>query len=244
MNSTLAHGERMDNPELISAAYWSGLLTSIENWAFLVVVVALAIEFVAGRFAAPFKEKLEGAKDLKIAELNNETAGLRAREPLVIDALKSARDVTTALGVTTNFLMTLSQELIRVANPGIMIPGALSIEQNAQIVSSTKHFAGTLFDAEIDIISSDAERVMLAGAIIAVLGEAGWVKVSRTEPQQSRDNAQGILVTSNDTGLLDAARALASALNAAGIDAVVNPEIETDTTTIKMIRILVGPKAR
>jgi hypothetical protein len=60
-------GGRMENPELTSAAYWASVLESIANWAFLVVVLALAIEFIAGRAAAPFKEKIDKARETQIA---------------------------------------------------------------------------------------------------------------------------------------------------------------------------------
>jgi hypothetical protein len=58
-------------------AWWAWFWGEIEHWAFLVVVVALAIEFAALKFGAPYREKIEAAKDLKIAQLNNETARLR-----------------------------------------------------------------------------------------------------------------------------------------------------------------------
>jgi len=41
------------------------------------VVIALAIEFAALKIGAPYKKTLDDQKDLKIAELNNETAKLR-----------------------------------------------------------------------------------------------------------------------------------------------------------------------
>ena len=51
----------MDDSELASAAYWAALFTKIENWAFLGVVVTLAIEFGATRLAEPHKEKARGS---------------------------------------------------------------------------------------------------------------------------------------------------------------------------------------
>ena len=58
-------------------AWWAWFWSQIEHWAFLAVVVALAIEFAALKLGAPYKEKIEAAKDLKIAELNNETVRLQ-----------------------------------------------------------------------------------------------------------------------------------------------------------------------
>jgi len=58
-------------------AWWASFWGKIETWAFLGVVLTLAIEFAALKLGAPYKEKLEAAKDLKIVELNKETAQLR-----------------------------------------------------------------------------------------------------------------------------------------------------------------------
>jgi hypothetical protein len=69
----------MSEAELANAAWWAWLWGEIEHWAFLAVVVALAIEFAALKFGAPYKAKLEASKDLKIAELNNETARLKSQ---------------------------------------------------------------------------------------------------------------------------------------------------------------------
>jgi hypothetical protein len=54
------------------------LWSEIEHWAFLVVVVALAIEFAALKLGAPYKKQIEEAKDLKIVQLTNDTARLKA----------------------------------------------------------------------------------------------------------------------------------------------------------------------
>lgn len=76
----------MSEADLANAAWWAWLWDEVEKWAFFGVVVALAIEFGALRFGAPHKKTLEAAKDLKIAELNNETARLRKQvSPRTID---------------------------------------------------------------------------------------------------------------------------------------------------------------
>lgn len=67
----------MSDAELANTTWWAWFWEAIEQWAFLAVVIALAIEFAALKFGAPYKHKIEDAKDLRIAELNNETARLR-----------------------------------------------------------------------------------------------------------------------------------------------------------------------
>jgi len=64
--------------DAVDHEWWSWLWTTIEHAAFVGLILALAIEFAALKLAEPHKKAIEDAKDLKIAELNNETAKLRA----------------------------------------------------------------------------------------------------------------------------------------------------------------------
>jgi hypothetical protein len=61
---------RMTEAELAIAAWRAWFWGEIEHWAFLLVVVFLAIEFAALKIGAPYKKTLDDQKDLKIAELN------------------------------------------------------------------------------------------------------------------------------------------------------------------------------
>lgn len=81
-------------------AWWAWFWGEIEHWAFLVVVLALAIEFAALKLGAPYKEKLEAAKDLKISEANTRAA----------DAIKAAEDERLAR-------VKIEQEIIKQLKP-------------------------------------------------------------------------------------------------------------------------------
>jgi hypothetical protein len=67
----------MEGTELATASYWAPLLESIADIAFAIVIVALAVELVPGRIAKRFERQIEAARELRIAELNNETVRLR-----------------------------------------------------------------------------------------------------------------------------------------------------------------------
>jgi hypothetical protein len=75
----MSHQEEttMDGNELARAEYWAPLLETIADIAFGIVIVALAVELVAGRIAKRFERQIDAARELQIAELNNETARLR-----------------------------------------------------------------------------------------------------------------------------------------------------------------------
>jgi hypothetical protein len=73
-----SHGEsKMEEAGLTTATYWAPRLETIADIAFAIVIVALAVELVAGRVARRFERQIEAARELKIAELNNETAQLQ-----------------------------------------------------------------------------------------------------------------------------------------------------------------------
>jgi hypothetical protein len=66
----------MDSAELISAAYWSSFWEWIGDKAFIVVVVALALEYLAGRWAKPHREAIDHARELQVAQLQNDAVRL------------------------------------------------------------------------------------------------------------------------------------------------------------------------
>jgi hypothetical protein len=237
----------MTDAELADHTWWVSFWTTIEHTAFFGLIIALAIEFLALKLGEPHKKAVEDDKDLKIAELNNETARLRAREQLVDDALlanaQAAREVAFAAqqnGVTAERL-ALAQGLI---TPGQMSEAARSLS----IVPKVSPFAGKQFDAVTT--SNRIELGVFLRSLRAALRTAGWIEVDRDdtgERQREPSNVGGpVLVTihadsSRDPQLLNAAETLASALNAEGIAATVNPKTEADTNA-NVIHILVGPK--
>jgi hypothetical protein len=236
----------MTDAELADHAWWGWFWTTIEHTAFFGLIIALAIEFLSLKLAEPHKKAVEDDKDFKIAELNNETARLRAKEQLVDDALlantQAARDIAFATqqnGVTAERL-ALAQGLI---TPAQMSEAARSLS----IVPKVSPFAGKKFDAVT--ISNRIELGVFLRSLRAALTTAGWIEVNRDigERQREQSNVGGtVLVTihadsTRDPQLLAAAETLASALNAEGIAATVSPKTETDTNA-NVIHILVGPK--
>jgi hypothetical protein len=184
----------------------------------------------------------------RIAELNNETAWLHEKGRLTADAVvataHAARDVAFAAqqnGVTSERL-ALAQGLI---TPGQMSEAARSFS----IVPKVSTFAGKQFDAVTT--SNRIELGVFLRSLRAALTTAGWVEVDRGDigERQEQSNVGGgpVLVTINvdstrDPQLLEAAETLASALNAEGIAATVNPKTETDAANVSVIHILVSPK--
>lgn len=223
---------------------------TVDNWVLIFaagVAISLAAEVVFSvahwlneRQLRPLRIEQANLNTLEIAELNNETARLRAKGALVDDALLAAAEATKANALAAQFLLALSQQLSILMRPGMQMPGFLSPEQVILIASKVKTFAGKQYSEDIDIMSADVERAGLLGSIMTALNEAGWVRVVR--PKRPSIDA-GITIevdTSKDPELLKAAETLSSALNAEGIAARVNPKTETDPTNV--IHILIGPK--
>jgi cell division protein FtsL len=184
----------------------------------------------------------------KIASLNNETARLRAQNALTLDSLletvRTGRD--SALAIDANRSTT---EAMAVAQ-GFATRGSTSEATRAlYIPSKVTRFAGKKFDAVVTSTAIDIGA--LCGSIRAALKNAGWIEIERSDPTAGlgllfMDKAAGPALVrinvdpSKDPDLLDAAKALDSALREEDIAAIV--KTEADTTNANVIHILVGPK--
>lgn len=233
----------MTDAELADHAWWGSFWTAIEHTAFVGLIVALAIEFVALKLGEPHKKAVEDAKDLKIADLNNETARLRESALATIHTERANALASEANRSTT--------EALAVAQGLTKRETTAEATRALYIVEKVAPFAGKKFDAVVTSIALDLGSLL--GSLRAALKNAGWIEIEQNDPIAGvgvlfMDRAGGPALVridvdaSKDPELLDAANALASALNAEGIAAVVNPTAEADATNASMIHIFVGPK--
>jgi anti-sigma-K factor RskA len=81
---------------LMADTQWADLWEEIEHWAFLIVVVALAVEFAALKFGAPYKKRTEEEKTLEIARLTNDAESLR-KQNLELEKAVSPRILEQAM---------------------------------------------------------------------------------------------------------------------------------------------------
>jgi hypothetical protein len=229
-----------------AATYWLGWVRSIQLIAVFLVAIGVVAEFGGEWISRPLEKTIDDARELELARLNNETARLRAKEQFVDDALlanaQAARDLAFAAeqNIVTSERIAFAQGLI---TSGQMSEAARSLS----IIPKVSPFAGKQFDA---VTASIGLGVFLRSLRAALTG-AGWIEVDRGdigERQREQSSVRGgpVLVTiqidsTRDAQLLDAGETLASALNAEGIAATVNPKTETDIS-VNVIHILVGLK--
>jgi hypothetical protein len=71
-NRSQPESSSMNEADLTNAAWWASCWGEVEHWAFLGVILALGIEFAALKFAAPFKENLDRARQDRLAELSTQ----------------------------------------------------------------------------------------------------------------------------------------------------------------------------
>jgi hypothetical protein len=83
----------MDGSGLATAAYWATRLETIADIAFLVVIVALAVELVAGRVAKRFEREIDAARETAIAQANARAAEAQ----LALEQFKAPRLMTAEL---------------------------------------------------------------------------------------------------------------------------------------------------
>jgi hypothetical protein len=177
----------------------------------------------------------------RIAELNNETARLRESG---LATLHAQRD--SALGAEVTRAVT---EALAIAQGSVKREATSEATRALYIVPKVTPFAGKKFDAVVTSIALDLGG--LVRTLRAALKMAGWIEIERPDPAAgveifSMDRAGGPALVrihvdaGKDPELLDAAKTLASALNAEAIAAII--KTEPDATNANVIHILVGPK--
>jgi hypothetical protein len=76
-NSKSLSEEPVENPSVTNAEWWAGLWENIEHWAFLGVVLTLAIEFAASHLLKAPRKIIDDARQLELVQLTREAETLR-----------------------------------------------------------------------------------------------------------------------------------------------------------------------
>lgn len=149
----------MADKELVDATWWVAFWDSVESWAFLGVIITLAIEFAAHRFVVPYREKLETARELEVARLATESDTARAA---IAGANQRAAEADERAAEAR-------LELERLKTPRV-----LSANQKDRLVALLHPYAGQQFSLSV---ASDPEAISLLKSIQGVLEKAGWVRI-------------------------------------------------------------------
>ncbi len=98
-------------PEIEATAYWLGWINLIKLVAFFIVAVGVVLEFGAELIGKPLERKIEAARELQIAELNNETVRLQKSVAWRKIEDDQAAKITSALSGTkaTGHLLILNR---------------------------------------------------------------------------------------------------------------------------------------
>jgi hypothetical protein len=232
----------------------ASLVGTIANWTLLASLIGGVLSTFVIVKTSDVKEE-HWAEDRQrsnehIAELNNEAARLRANELKVFDSLLANAHAGRADAIASEATRSVT-EAFAIAQGWMKLEAASETTRALFIISKVAPFAGEKFDA---VVTSSSIRLGgLLGSIKTALASAGWIEIERDDPAAgvgvfSMERGGGPALVridvdaSKDSELMQAAEALASALNAEGIAATVEPKAETDATNASMIHIFVGPK--
>jgi hypothetical protein len=230
---------------------------TIDNWVLvcaIVVAIFLAAEVI---FSVAHWQNEVRVRPLRIAQaqlhadelaqLNNETARLRAQAATVSDALLATQRsvrlnaVVAGLNRTTTELTALRNG----ASPELVSEAARSFG----IIPKLKSFSDTQFDALVT--SNGVELEVFSRSLISALKAAYWVAIDRSDASTPKSDGDGIiaLVTihvdiEKAPKLWEVAEALASALTAEGIEARATSMPTPENSSANAIHILIGPKAQ
>lgn len=235
------------------------------------VALGVAGEILFSRKARILSEERQQLSNKQVAAANERAsiADARVQEAKVELAqtqkwlVKNSALVAEALRANAQAVRgtLISAELTKVATErtalaqGLVSPEVVSeAARCGRIIPKIRPFSGKQFDATAE--PSTVELEVLLASLRHVLLGVGWVEVGRgnasltdlTGPTQTGDRTGGSIrvgvAESRISELWEAAQALASALNAEGIEAVIVTAPPDDTSNANAIRILVTAKAR
>jgi type II secretory pathway component PulM len=155
------HEESMTPAELNDAAYWAGFWSRIEHWMFLGVVLTLALEFVALKFAEPYKEKLEKHREFEMSRLSKEAESARAD---MAKANAETAKANEAAAIATERAAQAALELQKLQNPRTIDFQRLKVE----LEERPKGTASVMY------VENCTDCEWLATWIFAGLSSAGW----------------------------------------------------------------------
>lgn len=147
-------------PELIAAQYWFSFWEWIGDKAFLIVVVALAIEFLAARWAKPHRELLDHAKELQVAQLTRDAeaskAAIAGAEARAAEATQKATEAQLAL-------------------EKFKAPRTIAAADQEVMISALKPFAPQEYALSV---GEGQEPSSLLCLLDSILEKAGWTKIN------------------------------------------------------------------
>jgi hypothetical protein len=248
MSEIANHAGKEPWPSLESASWWFDKAGMVLAGSLFIGFVCTVMIIWLGIVKEHHWDLAREAAQVRIAELNNETARLHANDLLTNNSLLAGLQTARANAIAAEANRSLAQA-IAVAQGLVKREDTSELTRVLYIVSRVAPFAGKKFDA---VVTSSAVSIGgLLGSIKGTLKQAGWIEIERDDPtagtgifSMDRGSSPGLVRidvdASKDSELLHAAEALAAALNAEGIAATVEPKAETDAANINVIHIFVG----
>jgi hypothetical protein len=225
----------MEDQAVVSARWWSEFWEAIEHWAFLGVVLTLAIEFAAAHFVKSPRRIVDQARELEIARLSNEAETARKQ---IAEANARASEAQLAL-------------------EKLKAPRLLRVEQSARIADKIRPFKELKFD--MSVLVGDPEAMFFLGQIANTLEAGGWhwiewnhptgpfmtVYALPGKPNVGQIGSVGVSILIHADHLSefsDAADVLSAALNADGIIANVERDAPQGVPNHDTLHIVIGKK--
>jgi hypothetical protein len=224
-------------------------IADLANVSFIVSLVVGVVSTILIVWMASVKETHWDSERMasaeRIAQLNNETARLR-------DASVSNAEATLAVAQAGRDNAIAAQSILVTAETLALAQGFITKERAGEatrvlfIVSKLTPFSGKQFAAT----SSDLGLEAFLGSLRQTLIIAGWIEVGRSDTSPTHRNEQSSIGgpalvkihvdATKVSEFWEAAEALASALNAEGIEALA--EQVPENSSANAIHILIGPK--
>jgi hypothetical protein len=217
----------MTATDLVGAEYWATFWEWIADKAFILVVIFLAVEYIAGRWAKPHREALENTRKLEIAQLTKE--GEQARAAIADSNARAAEASQKAAEAQ----LALEQ---------YKAPRWIADARAEALAGRLRQFHDISVDVWLTHATS-ADAAPLATRLLGILRTAQW-NANGVFNLMGGPSGTGILIATRDNPSPNdqaAAAALLNELNSAGITATAGKGV-TDSP-VSALGAFVGPNA-
>lgn|SRR5262249_7330779 len=153
----------MDTPEIANAKYWAEWWEWIGDKAFIIVVVALTVEYLTGRWARPHRDALEHARETQVAQLTKDAARLSAEAETAKREIASANERAEQA--------RLEQERLKAAVAWRVLTQEIGERLTAALATTPQTVTRSV---TLVSVANDPESMRLGFQLAAVFRRAGW----------------------------------------------------------------------
>jgi hypothetical protein len=182
----------VDDPAVTSALYWLSWMPLVRNVAAALVVIGVGAEFLEGWISEPWRETVEHARELQMAQLARDAESAKA------DIAKANATAAEATERNTQLEIRLEEERTnRIALQKALATPHLTPEQKDRLTEAVRDRV----QAVNIVFTSDASSLALAQDIITAFNRVRGMQINSSPMGMVSPKQYGLFLTLPNEGL-------------------------------------------